>query len=126
MQPMFLLSRLPFSHVDAVLSKRSVLPRPVFKLLRVQVPFSSKAQVLLKQTAKQLQLPSKVEPTLSQVLQQRLPQSQLSSQALLESSHILLKLPQSHLTLSHSRLVLTKPNQPKRRWRSSWMREMKP
>jgi hypothetical protein len=118
MQPMFLLSSLPSSHVDAVLSQRSVLPKPVHKLLCVQVPLSSKAQVLLKETAKQLQLPSKVEPNLSQILQQRLPQSQLSSQALLKSSHIL-KLSQSHLTLSHSRFVLNKPNQPKRPWRSS-------
>jgi hypothetical protein len=126
MQQMFLLSRLRSSHVDAVLSKRSVLPKPVIKLLRVQVLLSSKAQVLLKQTAKLLQLPSKVKPNLSHLLQQRLPQSQLLSQALLESSHILLKLPQSHLTLSHSRLVLTKPNRSKRLWRSSWMRRTEP
>jgi hypothetical protein len=123
---MLLLSRLRSSHVDAVLSKRSALPKPVIKLLRVQVLLSSKAQVLLKQTAKLLQLPSKVKPNLSHLLQQRLPQSQLLSQALLESSHILLKLPQSHLTLSHSRLVLTKPNRSKRLWRSSWMRRTEP
>jgi hypothetical protein len=106
--------------------RRSVLPKSILKLLRVQVLFSSKAQVLLRQTGNQLQLPFKVEPNLSHLLQQRLPQSQLSSQALLESSHILPKLSQSHLTLSHSKFVLNKPNQPKRLWRSSYMRRMEP
>jgi hypothetical protein len=126
MQPMLLLSRLRSSHVDAVLSKRSALPKPVIKLLRVQVLLSSKAQVLLKQTAKLLQLPSKANPNLSHLLQQRLAQWQLSSQALVKSYHILLKLLQSHLTLSHSEFVLTKPNQPKKPWRSSWMRMTEP
>jgi hypothetical protein len=105
---------------------RSVLPKPVLKPPRAQVPFSSKAQVLLKETTKQLQLLSKVEPNPSHLLQQQSDQSQLSSQALLKSSHILLNLSQFHLTLIHSRFVLNKPNQPKRPWRSSWMRGMGP
>jgi len=119
--PLFKLRRSPVAY-----RQRSVLPKPVLKLLHVQVLFSSKAQVLLRQTGNQLQLPSKVEPNLSQVLQQRLPQSQLSSHALLKSSHILPKLSQFHLTLSHSKFVLIKPNQPKRPWRSSWMRRTEP
>ena len=60
--PLFRLPRSPVAH-----SQSSVLPKLVLKLLRVLVPLSSKSRFLLKQTAKQLQLPSKVEPNSSRV-----------------------------------------------------------